>query len=41
MDGTTFGTSLVVRGSDLERVNAAIGEVIEMVRSLGGNPQEE
>ncbi len=41
LDGSTFGTSLVVRGSDLERVNAATLEVIEMVRSLGGNPQEE
>jgi len=36
-----FGTSLVVRGRDPECVDAATREVVEMVLSLGGNPQEE
>jgi molybdenum cofactor synthesis domain-containing protein len=36
-----FGTSLVVRGSDPEHVDAATREVLDMVLSLGGNPQEE
>ena len=36
-----FGTSLVVRGNDPGRVDAATREVIEMVLRLGGNPKEE
>jgi molybdopterin-biosynthesis enzyme MoeA-like protein len=40
-EGSRFGTSLVVRGRDLTRVQAATREVIEMVRGLGGNPEQE
>jgi molybdenum cofactor synthesis domain-containing protein len=36
-----FGTSLVLRGRDIERLIAATQEVVEMVRSLGGDPKEE
>jgi molybdopterin-biosynthesis enzyme MoeA-like protein len=39
--GGKFGTSLVVRGRDVDRVKAAIQEVMNMVRSLGGNPEEK
>jgi molybdopterin-biosynthesis enzyme MoeA-like protein len=40
-EGSKFGTSLVVRGRDLNRVKAATQEMIDMVRSLGGSPEEE
>jgi molybdenum cofactor synthesis domain-containing protein len=40
-DGSKFGTSLVVRGRDIDRVKAATQEVVNMVRNLGGNPEEE
>lgn len=36
-----FGTSLVVRGRDPERVKSATREVFDMVLSLGGNPEVE
>jgi molybdopterin-biosynthesis enzyme MoeA-like protein len=36
-----FGTSLVLRGRDAQRVDAAKAEVIALVRGLGGNPVEE
>ena len=36
-----FGTSLVLRGRDPERLAAAAQEVVELVRRLGGNPTEE
>jgi molybdenum cofactor synthesis domain-containing protein len=36
-----FGTSLVLRGRDAERLDAAKQEVIALVRSLNGNPVEE
>jgi molybdenum cofactor synthesis domain-containing protein len=41
MEGGTFGTNLVVRGRDPVGVDAVKRELIEMVRSLGGNPAEE
>ncbi|HEX7967777.1 MAG TPA: molybdopterin-binding protein [Stellaceae bacterium] len=37
----TFGTSLVLRGRDPERLAAATPEVMALVRSLGGTPVEE
>jgi molybdenum cofactor synthesis domain-containing protein len=40
-EGSKFGTSLVVRGRDLNRVKEATREVFDMVRRLGGNPEEE
>ena len=36
-----FGTSLVIRGRDAERVAAAAEEVTALVKSLGGDPVEE
>ena len=36
-----FGTSLVLRGGDAVRLDAAKEEVIALVRGLGGNPVEE
>jgi hypothetical protein len=40
-EGGTFGTNLVARGRDPERADPVRRELIEMVRSLGGNPGEE
>jgi molybdenum cofactor synthesis domain-containing protein len=36
-----FGTSLVLRGREPERLAAAAAEVVALVRSLGGTPVEE
>jgi molybdenum cofactor synthesis domain-containing protein len=36
-----FGTSLVLRGRDPERLAAGTEEVVALVRGLGGNPVEE
>jgi molybdenum cofactor synthesis domain-containing protein len=36
-----FGTSLVLRGRDTDRLTAGTREVIDLVRSLGGTPVEE
>jgi molybdenum cofactor synthesis domain-containing protein len=36
-----FGTSLVLRGRDAERLAAGTQEVIALVRDLGGDPVEE
>jgi molybdenum cofactor synthesis domain-containing protein len=36
-----FGTSLVLRGRDADRLAAATREVAAMVRGLGGDPEEE
>ena len=36
-----FGTSLVLRGRDAERLAAGTEEVMALVRALGGNPVEE
>jgi molybdenum cofactor synthesis domain-containing protein len=36
-----FGTSLVLRGRDLERLAAGTQEVVALVRALGGDPVEE
>ncbi|HYM29758.1 MAG TPA: molybdopterin-binding protein [Candidatus Cybelea sp.] len=36
-----FGTSLVLRGRDPLELAAAVSDVIELVRSLGGTPVEE
>jgi molybdenum cofactor synthesis domain-containing protein len=36
-----FGTSLVLRGRDAERLAAGTEEVVALVRALGGNPVEE
>ena len=36
-----FGTSLVVRGRDPDRLAGATQEVIDLVRGLGGTPVEE
>ena len=41
MEGDTFGTNLVVRGRDPAGIDAVSRELMEMVRSLGGNPSEE
>ena len=35
-----FGVTLVVRGTDRERIAAAIAELKALIRSLGGDPQE-
>jgi molybdopterin-biosynthesis enzyme MoeA-like protein len=35
-----FGVTLVVRGTDRERIAAAIAELAAMIRALGGDPQE-
>lgn len=35
-----FGTTLVVRGTDPERIAAAVGELTALIRALGGVPQE-
>jgi molybdenum cofactor synthesis domain-containing protein len=40
-DGGSFGTSLVVRGRDPERVDAAAKEIFVMVQNLGGCPEQE
>ena len=36
-----FGTSLVLRGTDVDRLRLAAAEVVAMVKNLGGTPQEE
>jgi molybdenum cofactor synthesis domain-containing protein len=36
-----FGTSLVLRGRDSDRLAAGTAEVVTLVRSLGGDPAEE
>jgi hypothetical protein len=36
-----FGTSLVVRGREPQRLAAAVEEVVALVKSLGGDPVEE
>ena len=35
-----FGVTLVIRGTDRERIAAAIDELIAMIRALGGDPHE-
>ena len=35
-----FGVTLVVRGTDRERIAAAIAELMALIRRLGGDPQE-
>ena len=35
-----FGVTLVVRGTDRERIAAAIAELKALIRTLGGDPQE-
>jgi molybdenum cofactor synthesis domain-containing protein len=35
-----FGVTLVVRGTDRERIAAAIAELKTLIRNLGGDPQE-
>src|SRR5437764_511328 len=35
-----FGTTLVVRGTDVERIAAAVAELTALIRKLGGVPQE-
>jgi molybdopterin-biosynthesis enzyme MoeA-like protein len=35
-----FGVTLVVRGTDRERIAAAIEELKGLIRALGGDPQE-
>ena len=35
-----FGTTLVVRGTDPERIAAAVAELTSLIRALGGVPQE-
>ena len=35
-----FGVTLVVRGTDRERLAAAIEELKALIRALGGDPQE-
>src|SRR3954453_8077946 len=35
-----FGTTLVVRGTDAERIAAAVAELTALIRKLGGVPQE-
>ncbi len=35
-----FGVTLVVRGTDRDRIGAAINELNTMIRALGGDPQE-
>jgi len=36
-----FGTSLVLRGTDADRLGAATAEVVALVKNLGGTPREE
>ncbi|MBM3601951.1 MAG: competence/damage-inducible protein A [Alphaproteobacteria bacterium] len=38
---TGYGTSLVLRGTDQARLEAATEEVRALIRSLGGDPQDE
>jgi molybdenum cofactor synthesis domain-containing protein len=40
-EGSKFGTSLVVRGRDPERIDAVRRELTALVRSFGGNPEDE
>ncbi len=40
-DGGVYGTSLVMRGTQPERVDEAFTEVFEMAKRLGGAPREE
>ena len=35
-----FGVTLVVRGTDRERIDAAVDELNRLIRALGGDPQE-
>ena len=35
-----FGVTLVMRGTDRERIGAAIEELKALIRALGGDPQE-
>jgi molybdopterin-biosynthesis enzyme MoeA-like protein len=35
-----FGVTLVIRGTDRERIGAAIEELKALIRALGGDPQE-
>jgi hypothetical protein len=35
-----FGVTLVVRGTDRERIGAAVDELKVLIRALGGDPQE-
>jgi len=35
-----FGTTLVIRGTDQERILAAVDELKTLIRSLGGDPQD-
>jgi hypothetical protein len=35
-----FGVTLVVRGTDRDRILAAIEELKGLIRTLGGDPQE-
>jgi molybdenum cofactor synthesis domain-containing protein len=35
-----FGVTLVVRGTDRERIAAAVDELMAMIRALGGDPHE-
>jgi molybdenum cofactor synthesis domain-containing protein len=35
-----FGVTLVVRGTDRDRIAAAIAEIAALIRALGGDPQE-
>jgi molybdenum cofactor synthesis domain-containing protein len=35
-----FGVTLVVRGTESERIAACVGELKDLIRSLGGDPQE-
>jgi molybdenum cofactor synthesis domain-containing protein len=35
-----FGVTLVVRGTERERIAAAVGELKALIRALGGDPQE-
>ena len=36
-----FGVSVVLRGTDIQRLEAATEEVREMIRGLGGEPRDE
>ena len=40
-DGGTFGTSIVLRSTDRERLDAAFGRVFQASAAAGGNPVEE
>jgi len=35
-----FGVTLVVRGTERERIGAAVAELKALIRTLGGDPQE-